>query len=180
MNPDLKEVFVPSKGTRNPRFWAQIAAMYAFRVLSENAYTTAQFAMYSVYTSVYTRIRIMYGSVLNKPTAELVESPRTARDLFLSRDFSFRKSVAYKQLCIAVHATPQHTQGYHFAVFERVFIPTLPFERSQAAFEALCMQRAAQAVSFLFAGHRPLVVSAFRRNMHSNSGGCSSPQSIAS
>ena len=68
MNPDLKEVFVPSKGTRNPRFWAQIAAMYAFRVLSENAYTTAQFAMYSVYTSVYTRIRIMYGSVLNKPT----------------------------------------------------------------------------------------------------------------
>ena len=38
--------------------------MYAFRVLSENAYTTAQFAMYSVYT----RIRIMYGSVLNKPT----------------------------------------------------------------------------------------------------------------
>ena len=44
------------------------AAVYAFRVLSENAYTTARFAMYSVYTSVYTRVRIMYGSVLNKPS----------------------------------------------------------------------------------------------------------------
>ena len=43
------------------------AAVYAFRVLSENAYTTAQFGMCSVYKSVYTRIRVMYGSVCNNP-----------------------------------------------------------------------------------------------------------------
>jgi len=42
-------------------------AVYAFCVRSNNAYITAPLGLYSVYTSVDTRIRILYGCVLNKP-----------------------------------------------------------------------------------------------------------------
>ena len=100
-------------------------------------------------------------------------------DVFLEISASGRRSVEAILHCCACD-TSAFSRGFYTATSVRVFIPNLLCERSQAALEALCMQRAAQAVSFLFAGQRPLVASAFRKNMHINAGGFCSPQSIAS